>query len=91
MKTYGLIGFPLTHSFSQKYFTKKIEREGVADAAFHSFPLTTIDDLPVLLGDHPSLIGLAVTIPYKENLLKYITHLSEEVKHIGAATCINIR
>ncbi len=91
MKTYGIIGFPLTHSFSRQYFTEKIEREGVADAVFHSFPLTTIEDLPILLGNHPSLKGLAVTIPYKEKVLKYLTHLSEEVKQIGAANCIRIK
>ena len=91
MKTYGIIGFPLTHSFSKQYFTEKIESEGVADAVFHTFPLTTIEDLPALLETHPTLIGLAVTIPYKEKILKYVTHLSEEVKQIGAANCIRIR
>ena len=91
MKTYGLIGFPLTHSFSQKYFTEKIEREGIANAVFHSFPLTDIEEFPALLANHPEFNGLAVTIPYKEKVLKYITHQSEEVKQIGAANCIKIR
>jgi shikimate dehydrogenase len=91
MKTYGIIGYPLTHSFSQKYFTEKIEREGVADAVFHTFPLTTIEELPALLSSHPSLTGLAVTIPYKEKVLQFVTHLSEEVKQIGAANCISIK
>jgi len=90
MKTYGIIGFPLTHSFSQQYFTEKIEKDGVTDAVFHSFPLTTIEAFPALLADHPSLKGIAVTIPYKEKVLQYIDHLSEEVKQIGAANCIRI-
>lgn len=91
MKTYGIIGFPLTHSFSQQYFTEKIEGEGTADAVFHTFPLKTIEDFSTLLHDHPSLTGLAVTIPYKEKVLQYMTHLSEEVKQIGAANCIRIK
>lgn len=91
MKTYGIIGYPLTHSFSQKYFTEKIEREGVADTVFHTFPLTTIEELPALLVNYPSLNGLAVTIPYKEKVLQYVTNLSAEVKQIGAANCIRIK
>lgn len=91
MKTYGIIGFPLTHSFSQQYFTEKIESEKVAGAVFHAFPLTSIEEIPSLLVDHPSLQGLAVTIPYKEKVLHYVTHLSEEVIQIGAANCIRIK
>jgi shikimate dehydrogenase len=91
MKTYGIIGYPLTHSFSQQYFSDKIEKEGVADAVFHTFPLTTIEELPALLVNQAALKGLAVTIPYKEKVLQYVTHLSEEVKLIGAANCIKVR
>lgn len=91
MKTYGTIGFPLTYSFSRQYFTEKIDREGIADSVYYSFPLATIEEFPTFLNNNPSLKGLAVTIPYKEQVLKYITHLSEEVKQIGAANCIKIR
>lgn len=91
MQTYGLIGFPLTHSFSKQYFTEKIEREGVAGAVFYLFPLTTIEEFPALLIDHPTLKGLAVTIPYKEQVIKYMSHLSPEAAAIGAVNCIHIR
>ena len=70
MKTYGTIGFPLTHSFSKQYFTEKIAREGISGAFYYSFPLSSIEALPALLNDYPSLKGLAVTIPYKEKVLK---------------------
>ena len=91
MKTYGIIGFPLTHSFSQQYFTEKIAREGISDAGFQIFPLTTIEEFPTLLADQQSLKGLAVTVPYKKKVLQYISNLSEEVKQVGAANCIRIR
>jgi shikimate dehydrogenase len=91
MKTYGLIGFPLTHSFSKKYFTEKFEKEGITDTVFQNFPLLSIDEFPGLLNANPSLSGLNVTIPYKEQVLKYVTHLSEEVKKTGAANCLNIQ
>ncbi len=91
MKTYGTIGFPLTHSFSKQYFTEKIEREGIPASAYYSFPLKSIDEFPEFLKNNPTLTGLAVTIPYKEQVLKYVTSLSEEVKQIGAANCIKVR
>ena len=90
MKTYGIIGFPLTHSFSKQYFTEKIEREGVANAVFNTFPLASVDELLALLQCNPTLIGLAVTIPHKEKVLKFVTQVSEEVNQIGAANCIKI-
>lgn len=91
MKTYGTIGYPLTHSFSKQYFTEKINREGIPDSAYYSFPLKSIDEFPDFLKSNATIKGLAVTIPYKEKVLKYVTHLSEEVKQIGAANCIKVR
>lgn len=91
MKSYGLIGFPLTHSFSKKYFTDKIEKEAIADAVFDLYPLNSIEEFPALLSSNPALKGIAVTIPYKEQVLKFVTHLSDEVKQISAANCIKIK
>ena len=91
MKTYGTIGFPLTHSFSKQYFTEKIEKEHIQNSVYNAFPLASISEFPQLLKNNPTLRGLAVTIPYKEKVLEYITHLSEEVKQIGASNCIKVR
>jgi shikimate dehydrogenase len=90
MRRYGLIGYPLTHSFSQKYFTEKFGLEGIEDCAYSNFPLTSIDELPVVLAD-PELFGLNVTIPYKEQVLSFLDHRSPVVAAIGACNCISIR
>ncbi len=89
MRRYGLIGFPLTHSFSQKYFTEKFERESIRDCAYLNFPITNIEELPGLLDD-ASLLGLNVTIPYKQAVLPYLHNKSEVVAAIGACNCIRI-
>lgn len=91
MPLYGIIGYPLTHSFSKQYFTEKIAREEIPDSVYESYPLPSITEFPQLLKQQPSLKGLSVTIPYKEQVLKYVTALSNEVKEIGAANCIRIR
>ena len=91
MTTYGIIGFPLTHSFSKQYFSEKIEREGIVDAKYEAYPLHSIAEFPELLKANPLLRGLSVTIPYKEHVLQFVNHLSDEVKQIGATNCINIR
>lgn len=91
MTTFGIIGYPLTHSFSKQYFTEKIEREDIPNAIYNTFPLNLIEDFPALLRNNPSLRGLSVTIPYKEQVLKYIDNLSDEVTEIGATNCIRIR
>jgi shikimate dehydrogenase len=90
MKLYGLIGYPLGHSFSKKYFTEKFEKEGLTDCSFEAYPIQTIDDFPTLLQRNPTLKGLSVTIPYKEQVLKFITEFSEEVNYIGAVNSIKI-
>lgn len=90
MKLYGLIGYPLTHSFSKQYFVEKFKKENLKDCLFETFPIKTIDEFPRILNSNPSLKGLSVTIPYKEQVLKYVTQLSEEVKIIKATNCIKI-
>lgn len=90
MKKYGLIGYPLSHSFSQKYFTEKFQREGITGCEYGNFPLASIDEFPALIKQQPDLKGLNVTIPYKEKVIPYLTAKSEVVKTIGACNCIRI-
>ncbi|HJU46225.1 MAG TPA: shikimate dehydrogenase [Chitinophagaceae bacterium] len=91
MRQFGLIGYPLGHSFSKQYFTEKFRKEGLADCSFEAYPLASIDEFPALLQNNPLLQGLSVTIPYKEQVLRHVTDLSEEVKQIGATNSIKIR
>jgi shikimate dehydrogenase len=86
---YGLIGYPLTHSFSPAYFKQKFERENI-DASYTAFPLPSIDSFPALLREHPGLKGLNVTIPYKEAIIPYLSELSDEAHTVGAVNCIKI-
>ncbi len=90
MKLYGLIGYPLGHSFSKKYFTNKFKREGLIDCSYELFPINSIKGLPSLINSQPYLKGFNVTIPYKQQVLKYVTETSEAVKEIGAANVIKI-
>src|SRR5436190_5433542 len=90
MKLYGLIGYPLGHSFSKQYFTEKFAREGLADCFFEAFPIKSINEFSDLIKTNPLLKGLGVTIPYKEQVLQYVDELSEEVKYIGATNSIKI-
>ncbi|WP_293743863.1 shikimate dehydrogenase [uncultured Pedobacter sp.] len=91
MKTYGLIGYPLSHSFSKKYFTEKFHNEGITDHQYELFPIADIKSLPDLLSENPSLFGLNVTIPHKVNVLCYLNEVDEAAEKIGAVNCISIR
>ncbi len=90
MPLYGLIGYPLSHSFSQRYFTEKFAREGIADAEYQLFPLEDITALPALLAAHPGLRGLNVTIPHKRAVLFYLNGLDESAQKVGAVNVIRI-
>ena len=90
MKLYGLIGYPLGHSFSKQYFTEKFAREGLTDCFFEAFPIKSINEFSDLVKANPLLKGLGVTIPYKEQVLQYVDELSEEVRFIGATNSIKI-
>ncbi len=91
MKVFGLIGYPLGHSFSKQYFTEKFEKEGIKDCRFESFPIASINEFPELLKTNPDLKGLSITIPYKEKVLAFVDEVSPEVISIGATNSIKIR
>jgi shikimate dehydrogenase len=90
MKHYGLIGFPLSHSFSKKHFTDKFLAEKITDCTYELYPLENIDDLPALLHKYPDLCGLNVTIPHKINVLKHLDWIHHDAKNAGAVNCIRI-
>lgn len=87
MRTFGLIGFPLTHSFSVKYFAEKFSREGITDCVYENFPIESIEELSLLL-KQKELAGLNVTIPYKESVIEYLDELDPAADAIGAVNCI---
>ncbi|MDB5005559.1 MAG: shikimate dehydrogenase [Mucilaginibacter sp.] len=90
MKQYGLIGFPLSHSFSKKYFTQKFEDENITDCAYELYTLEHIKDLQDLLDANPDLYGLNVTVPHKKNVLKYLDWIEHDARNAGAVNCIRI-
>ena len=87
-KTYGLIGYPLSHSFSPSYFSEKYRREQITDTAYKIFPLENIELLPKLLSK--GVAGLNVTIPYKEQVIPYLDVLSEACRIVKAVNTIKI-
>lgn len=89
MRLFGLIGYPLSHSFSKKYFTEKFEKEEITECSYELFPLKTIDELPVLLKNNPELEGLNITIPYKKQVLPFL-HSIHIPGGLEACNCINI-
>jgi shikimate dehydrogenase len=90
MSKFGLIGYPLSHSFSKKFFTQKFESEGIQDCEYELYPIETIDSLSLLLSDNPDLEGLNVTIPYKLEVLPLLNEIDEAAQAIGAVNCIKI-
>jgi len=90
MRKYGLIGFPLGHSFSKKYFTEKFEKEEIADAKFELFEIPKIEDFENVILENPDLLGLSVTIPYKQAVIRYLDELDSACSAIGAVNCIQV-
>lgn len=91
MKQLGLIGYPLGHSFSKKYYLEKFRNEGIKNIDYDLYPLSTIEEFPSLYLNNPEFYGVNVTIPYKQDVMQYLTELSEEAKEIAAVNCIQIR
>lgn len=86
---YGLIGFPLTHSFSRKFFTEKFKRENIY-ASYENFETEKISLLPEIIKNNSQLAGLNVTIPYKEQVIPFLDELDEAAEKVGAVNTIKI-
>ncbi|MBC7722866.1 MAG: shikimate dehydrogenase [Pedobacter sp.] len=91
MRLFALIGFPLAHSFSEKYFTEKFASEGISDASFKSFSFENIDELKTILANNPNLEGFAITIPHKKAVLDFLNDSTTAVKVMGACNCVRIK
>jgi len=89
MRQYGLLGYPLSHSFSHGYFAEKFKKEGI-DAQYENYAIASIKQLPRLIAENAQLVGLNVTIPYKESVLSYLDMLDPEAEAIGAVNTIRI-
>ena len=90
-KVFGLIGAAVSHSFSKAYFDEKFFREGLRDYHYELFPLGSIKEIEKLLKDTKGLSGLNVTIPYKEQVIKYLDEVDGFAKKIGAVNVIKIK
>ncbi|TWR30636.1 shikimate dehydrogenase [Mucilaginibacter pallidiroseus] len=90
MKNYGLIGYPLGHSFSKKYFTEKFAKQRITDAVYELYPIESLDELRPLLHKVGGLCGLNVTIPYKEQVMKHLDWIEHDAKTAGAVNCIKV-
>ena len=89
MKKYGLIGFPLTHSFSKRYFTEKFETEKI-DSTYENFEIDDISKFTEIIKNNPEIIGLNVTIPYKEKVIPFLNDLNDSAREIGAVNTVKI-
>ncbi len=89
-QVYGLIGCPLSHSFSQRYFTEKFVNEGLEGYAYKNFPISNIDELPALLRQQSDLCGFNVTIPYKEQIIPYVNSMDHVAAKIGAVNTVQV-
>jgi shikimate dehydrogenase len=91
MNIYGLIGFPLTHSFSREYFSRKFSAENIRDTIYEHFPISDLSSFPSLLQKHSGLKGLNVTIPYKQQIMPFLDRLDLSAAAVGAVNTILIR
>lgn len=91
MKKFGLIGFPLTHSFSKKYYLGKFKNEQIKDVSYELYAIETIDLLLGLLHGDKEIMGINVTIPHKIAVMRYLDELSDEARAIAAVNCIKVQ
>ncbi len=91
MKVYGLVGRSLSHSFSQKFFSEKFQRENISDCMYQNFELKDFDKEIKQLKSLPNLCGLNITIPYKTNIISFLDELTNECKEMNACNCVKIK
>jgi shikimate dehydrogenase len=91
LRLFGLIGYPLSHSFSKEYFTKKFEKEGIKNCSYELFPIQSILELRTLVRETPALEGLNVTIPYKKEVLPLLDSTDQIPAGLEACNCIRIK
>jgi len=91
VRQFGLIGYPLSQSFSKRYCTEKFEKEGLNNCVYENFPLGSISELPAMLANNPSLEGFNITIPYKEQVVPFLAEQSAVVRETGACNCVKIK
>ncbi len=91
MRKFGLIGYPLGHSFSKKYFTDKFIREHISDSSYENYPLKDIGEVTELFASENELCGLNITIPYKSAIIKFLDTITPEAEEIGAVNVLKIR
>ncbi len=91
MRKFGLIGYPLSHSFSKKFFTEKFRDEQIGGCEYELYPIANIEDFSNLIIDEPALDGVNVTIPYKVQVLPFLNEMDEAAIEIGAVNCISIK
>jgi shikimate dehydrogenase len=91
MRKFGLIGYPLGHSFSKKYFTEKFNTEHISDCSYENYPLKSLDEFRELVASDDELCGLNITIPYKSEIIRFLDVIEPEADQIGAVNVMKIR
>ena len=89
MDIYGLVGHPLSHSFSRQFFSDKFESEGI-DATYRNFDISNIDEIIEVIAGTPDLKGFNVTIPYKQKIIPFLDEISREAREIGAVNVVKV-
>lgn len=89
MDEYGILGFPLGHSFSKKFFSDKFEEENI-NASFLNFELPNIQKFSNVLNQHSDLKGFCVTIPYKQDVIQFLDEIDPLAERIGAVNSVQI-
>ncbi len=91
MKLYGLIGKTLEHSFSKQYFTQKFDNEGITNCEYEFFEIDDVSKIKDVIAQNPNLVGLNVTIPYKETVIPFLDELDKSAEEVGAVNVIKIK